>query len=81
MDSSSRMSLWQRNFESSVYDFDKVGWPVESKAYEEYEAISTEERYSIYNTSLQGYSNQGHTFGDQLAEQDRKSLIEYLKSL
>ena len=81
LDSSSRMTLWQRNFESSAYDFDKVGWPVENRTAEEYDALSTEEKYSIYNTSMTGYSNQGHVFGDHLSEQERIAIMEYVKSL
>jgi len=35
----------------------------------------------IYDTSLAGYGNGGHTYGDQLTEDDRRALLEYLKTL
>ena len=35
----------------------------------------------IYDTSAPGYSNAGHTFGDRLSPDDRRALLEYLKSL
>jgi hypothetical protein len=34
-----------------------------------------------YNTNLPGYSNKGHTYGDSLKDDERKALIEYLKTL
>ena len=36
---------------------------------------------SVYNTTLPGYGNYGHRFGDQLTDGERKALIEYLKTL
>ena len=38
-------------------------------------------RTSIYDTTLLGYSNSGHTFGDALSEDDRRAVIEYVKTL
>ena len=35
----------------------------------------------IYDTSRFGLGNQGHAFGDGLSEEDRRDLIEYLKTL
>ena len=34
-----------------------------------------------YDTTLPGYGNQGHTFGDNLTDEQRKALIEYLKTI
>jgi hypothetical protein len=34
-----------------------------------------------YDTSLPGNGNQGHTFGTDLPEDQKRALIEYLKSL
>jgi hypothetical protein len=36
---------------------------------------------TVYNTTLPGYGNQGHYFGDKLNDDERKSVIEYLKTL
>jgi hypothetical protein len=35
----------------------------------------------IYNTTLPGYGNYGHYFGDKLTGEARKAVIEYLKTL
>jgi cytochrome c peroxidase len=34
-----------------------------------------------YDTSLPGQSNRGHEYGTDLAEEDRRALVEYLKTL
>jgi hypothetical protein len=34
-----------------------------------------------YDTSLPGNSNQGHTYGTQLSLDDKRALIEFLKTL
>lgn len=36
---------------------------------------------NVYDTTLPGYGNQGHYFGDELSEYDRTAVIEYLKTL
>jgi hypothetical protein len=35
----------------------------------------------VYDTSRPGQGNGGHTFGDKLSEDERKAVIEYLKTL
>jgi hypothetical protein len=35
----------------------------------------------VYDTRTLGNGNGGHTFTDALTEQERKALIEYLKTL
>ena len=34
-----------------------------------------------YDTTLPGYSNEGHTYGDDFTEEERFAVIEYLKTL
>ena len=38
-------------------------------------------RAAIYDTTLRGYSNSGHTFGDSLTTEERRAVIEYVKTL
>ena len=38
-------------------------------------------KYPLFDTSAAGNANTGHEFGANLSEQDRKDLLEYLKSL
>lgn len=35
----------------------------------------------LFETSLPGNSNQGHEYGTQLSDEEKKSLVEYLKAL
>ncbi|HEY0042492.1 MAG TPA: hypothetical protein VGB71_17585 [Flavisolibacter sp.] len=73
LNSNIRPKFWSRNFDQPEYDYEKTGWKysVENKA------AST----STYNTTLPGYGNYGHYFGDALSGADRKAVIEYLKTL
>ena len=67
---------WRRNFESSDYDYESVGWPYTVPAAGE--EIGEPE---VYDTTVIGYSHQGHTFGDLLNDEERSDLIEYLRGL
>ncbi|HEY2720136.1 MAG TPA: hypothetical protein VGI82_00330 [Chitinophagaceae bacterium] len=73
LNSKLRPKYWKRNFDSTKYDYEKLGWQYES-------ADAPGDKYT-YNTTLPGYGNYGHTFGDQLSDADRKAVIEYLKRL
>jgi hypothetical protein len=44
-------------------------------------AAPAHERRKVYDTTQPGRSNAGHTFGDDLTEDERRALIEYLKTL
>lgn len=73
LDSTRRPRYWQRTFKANDYDIDRVGWP-----FQEQTAGGDK---TIYDTTLPGHSNQGHTFGDSLTTDERTALIEYLKTL
>ncbi len=73
LNSTLRPVYWERSFNTSDYDFEKVGWNYEVRT----EATST----NIYDTSIPGYGNNGHNFGDGLSDDDRSDLIEYLKTI
>jgi mono/diheme cytochrome c family protein len=72
LNSDLRPAYWSRDFDKPEYDYDKLGWKYtkEPKA-----------NKNSYNTTLPGYGNYGHTFGDKLKEKERKAVIEYLKTL
>ena len=40
-----------------------------------------QKRVRIYDTTLPGYSNAGHLWGDDLTAAQRAQLLEYLKTL
>jgi len=73
LNSKLRPKYWTRNFTAPEYDYDKLGW--------KYVSLDTPSGKSAYNTSLQGYGNYGHYFGDVLTDKERKAVIEYIKTL
>jgi mono/diheme cytochrome c family protein len=68
-----RPVYWSRNFSRTEYDYSKLGW----KYKEEQKALNK----NTYNTTLPGYGNYGHYFGDRFTDQERTAVIEYLKTL
>jgi mono/diheme cytochrome c family protein len=72
LNSTQRPTYWKRTYDTDDVDYEKVGWN-----YTEEAGGST----TIYDTTLPGYSNSGHTFGDLLSNTQRSALIEYLKTL
>ena len=68
-----RPAIWQRSGNPDDYDPVKVGW--------KYKRKENKAGKWTYNTHLPAYSNTGHYFGDKLSTQERKALIEYLKTL
>ena len=73
LNSKQRPSIWSRTFDSSDYDQIKLGW--------NYTVETSKSGIDTYDTSLKGYGNGGHTFGDDLTDSERKALLEYLKTL
>jgi cytochrome c peroxidase len=64
-----------------AYDAGKLGWNVLEFEQPPDATVSPYLRRRIYDTTLPGRSNRGHTFGDDLAESERMAVIEYLKTL
>lgn len=73
LNSKLRPTYWSRDFDKPQYDYSKAGWAYTAEA----KAGPT----NVYNTTLPGYGNGGHYFGDALNDKDRKAVIEYLKTL
>ena len=70
-----RPVYWKRAFSNTEanYDKDKAGWKY---------AVETAKKDSeTFDTTLPGYGNGGHTFGDKLTVEERKAVVEYLKTL
>ena len=82
LDSKSRPTYWKKpqEFDSTAFDQEVVGWPYEVSATSQAQAPRDEQKF-IYDTTLEGHSNEGHVYGDLLTEQQRRQLIEYLKTL
>ena len=66
-----RPKLFWRGYD--VYDQEKVGFVTTGQ--------EAQLRGSRFDTSFPGNSNQGHLWGVELSVEDKKALIEYLKTL
>ncbi|MEY4134370.1 MAG: hypothetical protein RL386_720, partial [Bacteroidota bacterium] len=73
LNSPGRPRYWKRSGDSKDYDYKKVGW--------NYRVANGPGGKWTYDTTLPGYSNAGHYFGDKLSDGERKAVIEYLKTL
>jgi hypothetical protein len=63
------------------YNQQTLGWNYTAFSYGKDGAKEAAERKRIYDTTLRGYSNQGHLFGDGLSDEERSAVIEYIKTL
>ena len=73
LNSKLRPKYWSRDFKNPEYDYQSLGW--------KYKEEEKPERRKVYNTTLPGYGNHGHYFGDVLTQSERAAVIEYLKTL
>ncbi len=82
LNSKARPKVFTRSFKTDVADYDKekVGWKITEVKPPDAKA-SGYERRKVYDTSLPGRGNGGHTYGDELSEAERTAVIEYLKTL
>lgn len=73
LNSRNRPDYWTRSFRSDDYDPVKMGW--------NYVRETGKVSPDTYDTTVKGYGKMGHTFGDDLSDNDRKAVLEYLKTL
>lgn len=73
LNSEQRPVFWRRDFKDPQYDYEKIGWI--------YTVENQPKDKDTYNTTIKGYGNQGHYYGDRYTPEERKALIEYLKTL
>lgn len=81
LQSSIRPQYWTRSFRSDDYDPKALGWRYQELDYGKAGAKTRQERVRLFDTTLPGYSNAGHTFGDLLSDSERRAVLEYLKTL
>ena len=77
-----RPRYWQKLgvVEGTDYEITRGAVKFKELNYGQSGALPLLKRY-IYDTTLKGYSNQGHTYGDKLSNQERQAVIEFLKTL
>jgi hypothetical protein len=64
------------------YDDSRVGLPVEEfTAIPAIPSMTASEKRRLFDTSVFGQGNMGHPFADQLTEEERTAVLEYLKTL
>ncbi|HUG98980.1 MAG TPA: hypothetical protein VMQ83_07370 [Gammaproteobacteria bacterium] len=81
LDSGKRPTYWRHRTGPRVYDQETLGWHYEILDRGKGGAADAAEARTIYDTTRHGYGNGGHTFGDVLGEDERRAVIEYLKTL
>jgi mono/diheme cytochrome c family protein len=87
LDSSKRPTYWSRKYDANgVYDANDyddaaLGWNVTVLDHGQAVEKDSTKRSHLYDTTLPGYGNGGHLFGDALSAADRAAVIEYLKTL
>jgi mono/diheme cytochrome c family protein len=83
LNSKARPKIYTRSYQTEKEDYDavKLGWKITILDNPPDASVSERERRKIYDTRLPGRGNGGHTFGDDLSEDERMAVIEYLKTL
>jgi mono/diheme cytochrome c family protein len=67
----SRPPQFSRGYD--VYDKDKVGFVTETP--------EAQRAGSLYDTTLPGNGNGGHVYGTHLSDEEKRALVEYMKTL
>jgi mono/diheme cytochrome c family protein len=83
LNSKARPKRFTRSYKTGEADYDKakVGWKVTELRDPPDPKLSGYELRKIYDTSKPGRGNGGHTYGDDLTDEERAQVIEYLKTL
>lgn len=74
LDSDRRPDFWKRGKGDLNYDYEQLGLTYTKSDYRD-------KSKETYRTDHLGFDNSGHTFGDHLTDEERKALLEYLKTL
>jgi mono/diheme cytochrome c family protein len=84
LNSKTRPKIFTRSYRTDreAYDEKNVGWKVQVlKDAPDPTKTPVHEMRKVYDTTQSGRGNGGHTYGDKLSEEERKGVIEYLKTL
>jgi hypothetical protein len=82
LNSKTRPARFTRSYRTGEADYDhqRLGWKFTRVDVIPANLPPLESR-KIYDTTQPGRGNQGHTFGDDLSDEERRAVIEYLKTL
>ena len=83
LNSKARPKIFTRSYRTGIEDYDpeKLGWRVQVLERGPDPSLPPFEQRKVYDTTKPGRGNGGHTFGDELTEEERRAVIEYLKTL
>jgi hypothetical protein len=83
INSKARPRVYTRSYGTSKADYDEVnlGLKISVLPSNPSAKLSGFEQRKIYDTSLPGRANSGHIYGDELSDEERFAVIEYLKTL
>lgn len=81
LDSRKRPTYWRRSLTRQELDTVALGWKHQVLSLGKAAQPDERLRKRVYDTTLPGYSNQGHPFADELSDEQRRAVIEYLKTL
>ncbi|MBY0456484.1 MAG: c-type cytochrome, partial [Gemmataceae bacterium] len=83
LNSKARPKIYTRSFKTNEEDYDKVkvGWKVTELTGPPNEKRTPHEARKIYDTTKPGRGSGGHAYGDDLTDDERAQVIEYLKTL
>jgi mono/diheme cytochrome c family protein len=78
-----RPRIFTRSYRTGEADYDrvKVGWRVQVLDRPADPKLPPTERRKVYDTSQPGRGHGGHTYGDHFNDEERRAVIEYLKTL
>jgi len=83
LNSKARPTFYTRSYRGEKEDYDpiKLGLKITALKNPPTTNLTRGEQRGIYDTTRPGRGNGGHTFGDDLEEEERMAVIEYLKTL
>jgi hypothetical protein len=83
LSSKTRPKIFTRSYrnEEEDYDQERLGWKVRVLEQSPDAKMSAFERRKVYDTTQPGRGNGGHSFGDHFTDDERRAVIEYLKTL
>jgi hypothetical protein len=83
LNSKARPKIYTRSYrtDKDAYDPVHLGWKIHVLGHGADPRLPAIERRKVYDTTLPGRGNGGHTFGGNLNDEERMAVIEYLKTL